>query len=150
MTVMLCDTPSSLGDRAKEMPLAQLVRRVAASDRKAFALLYDALSGEVRQQVRAVLSAGDAVDAVVAATFLQVWWLAPLQDPDDEDVPAWICAIASGRIADRQRNAMSTPPVVHAPAQQRAQWSVLSSAYDETVADVLAGLLGRRGQRKPF
>jgi len=27
---------------------------------------------------------------------------------------------------------------------------VLSGAYDETVAVVLAGLLGRRGSQKPF
>jgi DNA-directed RNA polymerase specialized sigma24 family protein len=150
MTVRLGSTPSPLEDRAGEVPLAQLVRRVAASDLTAFVLLYDALSSEVRQQVGAVLSAGDAVDAVVAATFLQVWWLAPFRGPDDEDVPAWIRGIASGRIADRRRNAVVTPPADHVPAQQRLPWSVLSGAYDETVGVVLAGLLGRRGPQKAF
>jgi DNA-directed RNA polymerase specialized sigma24 family protein len=150
MTVRSGSTPSLLTDRAGKAPLTQLLRRVAASDQNAFVLLYDATSGQVRQQVRAALSAGDAVDAVVAATFLQVWWLAPLYNPDDADVPAWISAIVSGRIADRQRNAVFTPPAADVPEQQRVPWSALSGAYDETVAVVLAGLLGRRGPQKPF
>jgi DNA-directed RNA polymerase specialized sigma24 family protein len=150
MTVRWGSTPSLQEDRAGEEPLTQLLRRVAASDRTAFVLLYDAMSGQVGQQVLAALSAGDAVDAVVAATFLQVWWLAPLYNPHHSDVPAWISGIVSGRIADRQRNAVFTPPAVDVPAQQRLPWSVLSGAYDETVAVVLAGLLGRRGSQKPF
>jgi len=150
MTVRWGSTPSLLEDRAAEEPLTHLLRRVAASDRTAFVLLYDAMSSQVRQQALAALPAGNAVDAVVAATFLQVWWLAPLYNPHDSDVPAWISAIASGRIADRQRNAVFTPPAVDVPAQQRLPWSVLSGAYDETVAVVLAGLLGRRGSQKPF
>ncbi len=150
MTLGQISTPSLLEDRAGEVSLAQLLRRVAASDQTAFVLLYEALSNEVRQQVRAVLSAGDAVDAVVAATFLHVWWLAPLRQPDDEDVPAWIRGIAADRIAERQRNAVFTPPDVRMPTQQRLPWSVFSGAYDETVAVVLAGLLGRRGPQKAF
>lgn len=90
------------------------------------------------------------MDAVVAATFLQVWWLAPLYNPDDTAVPAWISAIAAGRIADRRRYAVPTPSSADVDAQQRLPWSVLSSAYDETVAVVLAGLLGQRGPQKAF
>ncbi len=150
VTVGLENTPPLLDDKGAEtVAMTQLMRRVAASDRTAFVALYDAMVSQVRQQATAELSAGDAVDAVVAATFLQVWWLAPLYYAEDTDVPAWISAIAAGRIADRRRNAVFTP-VVAGPAHERLPWSVLSGAYDETVAVVLARLLGRRGPQKPF
>lgn len=142
-----------LDDSAGEVPLVplvQLVRRVAGLDRLAFGLLYDATSSQVRRQVLEALSSGDAVDAVVAATFLEVWWLAPLYRPGDPDVPAWISGIAAGRIAARQRNAVPMPSAPDVDAQRRSPWSVLSGAYDETVAVVLAGLLGRRGPQKAF
>ncbi|HZM82174.1 MAG TPA: hypothetical protein VFC19_41170 [Candidatus Limnocylindrales bacterium] len=129
--------------------MTQLLRRVAASDRTAFVMLYDAMFTQVRRQALAALSLGDAVEAVVAATFLQVWWLAPLYNPDDADVPAWITAIAADRIADRRRNARA-PSTADVDAGQRSPWSDLSGAYDETVAVVLAGLLGRRGPQKAF
>jgi len=149
MTARLCSTPSLLDGRAEDVSMTQLLRRVAASDRTAFVMLYEATSSQVRKQARAALSLGDAVDAVVAVTFLQVWCLAPLYDPDDADVPAWITAIAADRIADRQRNAPA-PSTADADAQQRSPWSDLSGAYDETAAVVLAGLLGRRGPQKAF
>lgn len=143
-------TQSLAGDRVDELPMARLLRRVAASDQKAFVMLYDAMSGHVRRQALAELSSANAADAVVAATFLQVWWLAPLHNPDDADVPAWITAIAAGRIADRRRNPAPAPSAADADGQQRSPWSVLSSAYDDTVAVVLAGLLGRRRPPKAF
>jgi DNA-directed RNA polymerase specialized sigma24 family protein len=126
------------------------LRRIAAVDRTAFVLLYDAMSGQVRRQVAAALASGDAVDAVVAATFLQIWWLAPLYRPDDADVPAWISGIAASRIADRQANAMPMQSRADVDAQQRSPSSELSGAYDQTVAVVLSGLLGRRGSQKAF
>jgi DNA-directed RNA polymerase specialized sigma24 family protein len=149
MAVGLEREPPSLEDITSGESVTQLMRRVAASDRTAFVALYDAMSGHVREQAMAELSARDIVEAVVAATFLQVWWLAPLYYADDADGPAWISAIAAGRIADRRRNAVFTP-VVAGPARQGLPWSVLSTAYDETVASVLARLLGIQGPRKAF
>lgn len=149
MTARLVDTQSLPDDRVEEEPMTQLVRRIAASDKSAFAVLYDAMSSQVRGQALAALSSGDAVDAVVAATFLQVWWLAPLYNPDRADVATWISAVAAERIADRRRHAPA-PSAADVDAQQRSPWSVLSSAYDETVAVVLADLLGRRGPQKAF
>ena len=148
MKAKLSSTPSPLDERLDEQSMARLLRRVTASDRTAFVTLYEALSSQVRKQALAALSSGSAADAVVAATFLQIWWLAPLHSPDDADVPAWITAIAAGRIADRRRNSAPTP--ADADGQQRSPWSELSSAYDDTVAVVLAGLLGRRRLRKAF
>jgi RNA polymerase sigma-70 factor, ECF subfamily len=130
--------------------MTQLVRRIAVLDQTAFEVLYDAMFGQVRGQALAALSSGNAADAVVAATFLQVWWLAPLYDPSDADVPAWISEIAAGRIADRRRDAVSTQSSADADGLQRSPWSGLSGAYDETVAMVLAGLLGRRRTQKAF
>lgn len=150
MTVKQDDIPSLLDDRSEEVPLRQLMRRIAAVDRTAFVLLYDAMSGRVRRQVAAAMASGDAVDAVVAATFLQVWWLAPLYRSDDADVPAWISGIAASRIADRQANAMPMQSHAEVDAQQRSPSSELSAAYDQTVAVVLSGLLGRRGSQKAF
>jgi len=150
MKAKLSSTPSPLDERLDEQSMARLLRRVTASDQTAFVTLYDAMSSQVRKQALAALSSGNAADAVVAATFLQIWWLAPLHNPDDTDVPAWITAIAAGRIADRRRNSAPTPSTANADGQQRSPWSVLSSAYDETVAVVLAGLLGHRRSRKAF
>jgi DNA-directed RNA polymerase specialized sigma24 family protein len=150
MTVRQDGCTSLLDEHGGEVSLRQLLRRVADVDRAAFALLYDAMSGHVRRQVATTLTSGDAVDAVVAATFLQVWWLAPLYRPDDVDVAAWISGIAASRIADRQGNAVPVLSGADVDAQQRSPSSVLSGAHDETVAMVLSGLLGRRGLRKAF
>ncbi|WP_162906951.1 hypothetical protein [Allorhizocola rhizosphaerae] len=150
MTATLDRTPSSMERQSEKVPMSQLLRRVGAADRTAFAVLYDAASGQVRGQAQAALSAGEAVDAVVAATFLQIWWLAPLYNPDESDAPAWISAIAAARIADRRRHTVPAPSADDADAQRRPPWSDLSGAHDETVAVVLAGLLGRHRWQKAF
>ena len=135
--------------RDEEVSMAQLIRRVAVLDRVAFAALYDVMSSGVRGQALAAMSSGSAVDAVVAATFLHVWWLAPSYNPNDANVHTWVRAIAAARIADRRRDAVPASSDAGADAQP-APWSALSRAYDETVAVVLAGLLGRTGLRKAF
>lgn len=150
MKASLSSKPPGADDRVDEQSMARLLRRVAASDQSAFVMLYDAMSSHVRRQALAELSSGNAADAVVAATFLQVWWLAPLHNPDDADAPAWITAIAAGRIADRRHKSAHAPSAADADGQQRSPWSVLSNAYDDTVAMVLAGLLGRRRPPKAF
>lgn len=150
MAARLGSAQSLMDGRDEEVSMTQLLRRVAVLDRAAFATLYDVMSGRVRGQALAAMSSGDAVDAVVAATFLQVWWLAPLYNPNDANAPAWISAIAAGRIAARHRDAVPDSLPAEVNAHQRSPWSALSGAYDETVAVVLAGLLGRRGPQKAF
>lgn len=126
--------------------LAVWFYEIAGGDRIAFAHLYDALSGETRQLASAAFSDGRSADAVVATTFLQVWRLAPTQNP--ASVRAWVAGIASSLIAKRQNSPRQSPSKQHA-THWEAPWAAFSSTYDDTMGAVLASRLNRRGRRDP-
>lgn len=148
MSEILIDPPAAPQvtprDSDQDSHLVLLVHHIAAGDHAALAELYDLLSGDVRSQAQVSFADSRDVDVVVAATFLQVWWLAALHDGNEDDVRGWIARIASGRVADRHRNTVFSAPAGH---QSKAPLAALSSAYDETLSLVLASLLERRAPR---
>ncbi|HKT05313.1 MAG TPA: hypothetical protein VJT31_37835 [Rugosimonospora sp.] len=76
--------------------LSGLVRRVAQRDQAAFADLYGLLSGEIGVRVGAQLIDPRQCAAVVYATFVELWRLAPAH-ADCPDSRAWVHAIADAR-----------------------------------------------------
>jgi hypothetical protein len=110
--------------------LRSLVRRIAHDDRAAFVELFDDCSALVLSDLRARVPDPDRVTAVLAGTFVEVWWLAGCHVSPDMDVITWLDRIVERRIVD------SRP----APAELRSgpPWTRGNEVE-------LAGLLGRPG-----
>ncbi|GAA2574525.1 hypothetical protein GCM10010435_57630 [Winogradskya consettensis] len=79
-----------------------LVSRIAAGDPAALRMLYGALCEAAYREIQRVLSHPHDVEAVVQATFVEVWWLARYHTQND-DIPAWVTAVAAHRAAERHR-----------------------------------------------
>jgi DNA-directed RNA polymerase specialized sigma24 family protein len=107
--------------------------------------LYDALSGDIRQLAAATFTDPRAVEAVVAATFLQLWRQAPTPDP--AGVRAWLVSIASSLIAQRLKAKPGSPRPGHLVANWPTPWAAMSSTLDDSIGAVLAGRLNRRAPR---
>lgn len=131
----------------RDHDLAEWLHQIAGGDQAAFAHVYDALSGEIRQLAAAAFQDSRAVDAVVAATFLQVWRLAPPHDPTL--TRTWVASIASSLIAQRRNTTQHSSSSGHPGTHRPAPWAALSSTYDDTVGAVLASRLNRRRPRNP-
>jgi hypothetical protein len=82
-----------------------LVRRVAAGDRAALRILYNALCEPVSDQIRRGLPLPQDVRAVVDATFVEVWWMARFHVAAvaDSDVLTWVLGVARQRATERLR-----------------------------------------------
>jgi DNA-directed RNA polymerase specialized sigma24 family protein len=89
------------GDAAEPERLVRLVRRVARTDRAAFANLYDTLSPRISIQLRLMLPNQADAAAISSATFLEVWWLARFHVAHGTDVLRWAAGIAERRGAER-------------------------------------------------
>lgn len=128
-----------------DQDLVELVHRIAVGDQQSFADLYDALSGDIRQLAAVTFTDTRAVEAVVAATFLQLWRQAPMPDP--ALVRAWLVSVASSLIAQRLKTTSHSPPPIHFVANWPTPWAVMSSTLDESIGAVLASRLNRRAPR---
>jgi hypothetical protein len=104
--------------------LSQLVRRVAAKDRTAFAELHRALSPPLVTFAHSRGLAPADITAVLSATFTEVWWMARFHTSAADDILTWTTDIVLRRVADRDdgRGAATT-------------------AHDQHTASVLSGLL---------
>ncbi|WP_203789182.1 RNA polymerase sigma factor [Paractinoplanes rishiriensis] len=117
--------------------LRWLIRRIADDDRDAFVELFDWCSGEVTRRLRRQMSDPDRAAAILAGTFVEVWWLAGCHVDPDTDVIAWIEEIAQRRVADSRPDAASSAcPAVPGLGLLGVRWS-------QCVEVELAGLLGR-------
>jgi DNA-directed RNA polymerase specialized sigma24 family protein len=76
-----------------------LVTRIAGGDRGAFRILYQRFHRPVETHVRRIPIAAD-VPSIVAATFVEVWWLA--RHHTGGEVRGWVLGIADRRAADRR------------------------------------------------
>ena len=129
----------------RDHDLAEWLQRIAAGDQTAFAHLYDALAGDIRRLAAAKFTDVRAVDAVVAATFLEVWRMAPTPEP--ALARTWVANIASTLIAQRQNRPRPSVASGHPAAYWPAPWASMSSTSDESLCAVLASRLNRRNAR---
>ena len=79
----------------------RLVERIAERDPMALAELHHTLRPHIFATVSAVLHDLDQIRAVVAATFLEVWNMAPVTRPDPAGAAHWISTIAMHRATER-------------------------------------------------
>lgn len=133
---------TSLVSRRDSRVLDTLLHRVACADCSAIAELYGIVSADIRVQVEQTVPDPGDVDAVMAATFVEVWWLARGHAASHPDVRAWIRAIASRRSSERNcsgAGAGASPTEIsgsHATCD-----AIASCVQDETTALMYAALV---------
>ncbi|MGZ8177938.1 ECF RNA polymerase sigma factor SigK [Williamsia sp. SKLECPSW1] len=98
--------PSRDGAAAVDEPtrLVDLIHRVAAQDREAFAALYDATSSRVFGLIKRVLRDPGYAEETLQEVYLQVWQNAPNYRADMGSVVSWILTIGHRRAVDRVRS----------------------------------------------
>jgi DNA-directed RNA polymerase specialized sigma24 family protein len=114
--------------------LQALVHRTARNDRQAFAELFRTLSAATTEHVETAFPDAADVTAVVATTFMEVWWLAATRDVEELDVRGWIFEIADRHTAERRSTAgspLATPQHIH-----RIGWRLPNS--DQRFAHAMA------------
>jgi hypothetical protein len=88
--------------RATESALIDLISRGSVP---AFAALVDRTSDAVRAELSVDPAFPARANELLAATYLEVWWLAGCRPARGDDVTAWIIGIARRRIAEASRGA---------------------------------------------
>jgi DNA-directed RNA polymerase specialized sigma24 family protein len=91
-------------DEQSDPQLSAAVRRIAGKDVRAFARLHERLYGPTLRHVNSLLADPHDVEAVMSATFYEVWWLAPAHNSDGLDVAAWVRDISIRRAQDRRQS----------------------------------------------
>jgi hypothetical protein len=112
-----------------------LIDQISRGSRAAFVMLFDQTCGPVRDTLAARLPDPHWVSAVLAATYVEVWWLAGCRAGRHGEAVAWIDAIVQRRIGEVLRSEGRSDLSVSASgtAAVRARYAVLE----------LAALLGR-------
>src|SRR5437868_5633928 len=77
-----------------------LLDRISRGSRTAFVSLFDRTCGSVRDTLAARLQDPRAVAAVLATTYVEVWWLSGCRVGRHYDVLVWIDGIVQRRIGE--------------------------------------------------
>lgn len=85
--------------------LSDLMARVAAGDRAAFAELYAATSSKLYGIVLRILRRRDLADEVLQETYVRIWHAAPGFDATRASAITWMSTIARNRAIDEVRRA---------------------------------------------
>lgn len=85
----------------------ELLRRVGAGDRAAFAELYDATASRVFGLVRRLVVDPAQAEEVTQDVYLEIWQTAPRFDPARGSALAWMFTLAHRRAVDRIRSAQA-------------------------------------------
>jgi RNA polymerase sigma-70 factor, ECF subfamily len=85
--------------------LAELLRRVAAQDRRAFQALFRATSAKLYGVVFRILRRKDLADEIVQETYLRIWRHAASFNPKAGAPVTWMAAIARNLALDEVRRA---------------------------------------------
>jgi hypothetical protein len=87
-------------ERAGDDVLLELISR---GNVPAFVALFDRTSEAVRSQLAADLTETGLIRRVLAASYVEVWWLAGCHRAPDVDVIGWIAGIARRRTSEAVR-----------------------------------------------
>jgi RNA polymerase sigma-70 factor (ECF subfamily) len=97
------ETPIGSPIPATAAELADLLRRVAARDSVAFAMLYKQTRGKLYGVVARILTRGDLSGEVLQEVFVRIWEKAADYDVDKGSPIAWMATIARNRALDEVR-----------------------------------------------
>src|SRR5271156_611316 len=96
-------TPTEASVTATAADLADLLRRVAARDSSAFAMLYKQTRAKLYGVVARILTRGDLSGEVLQEVFVRIWEKAGDYDVDKGSPIAWMATIARNRALDEIR-----------------------------------------------
>lgn len=91
--------------------LVEVMGRVAARDRDAFALLYRATSAKLYGVILGILARRSIADEVLQDVYVRIWEKAGDFDATKGSPVAWMAAVARNRALDEVRRAKTTPTV---------------------------------------
>jgi RNA polymerase sigma-70 factor (ECF subfamily) len=111
-------TPSGSTVRTPQDEDAELVRRVAAGDRKALSALYDRYASPLLGLGLRVLGVRSEAEDLLHDVFLEVWKRAGDYDPARGTVRAWLCLRMRSRALDRQKSPRVSRAVAWDDARQ--------------------------------
>jgi len=80
-----------------------LIERISQGSSSAFAVLFDRTSEAVRAEVAASLPGVGRAAEILAASYIEVWWLAGCGGTPKTGARAWIIGIVRRRIAEASR-----------------------------------------------
>ncbi|WP_174522568.1 ECF RNA polymerase sigma factor SigK [Microbacterium resistens] len=119
--------------------VAELLVRIAADDRDAFAELYDLLSGRVFGLILRVVVNRAQSEEVLQEVFLEIWQSAARFAPNRGQGRSWILTIAHRRAVDRVRSSQAG-----SDRDVRAGIRDLGVPYDSVAEQAELGIEGRR------
>ena len=99
--------------------LVTLMADVQQGDERAFAELYDALSGVVFGTVKRVLRDTAMSEEVTQEVFVELWRTAERFDPDRASISTWAVTLARRRAVDRVRREQSQRDRIERAGQRR-------------------------------
>ena len=123
----------SSSDADRSQRVTDLLARVAAGDREAFATLYDHTAATVHGVAERVLRDRELAADVTQDVMIEVWRIAPRFDADRGTALAWIATLARRRAVDRVRSEQA-----HRDRRERAATRDYQRPYDE-VAEAVEG-----------
>ncbi|PSL38077.1 sigma-70-like protein [Labedella gwakjiensis] len=81
-----------------DIPLEQLLTRIASGDRTAMAALYERVGGRMHAMMRTAIGHARGADECLLETFVDIWRRAGHYEPAAEPASRWITRIASRHI----------------------------------------------------
>jgi DNA-directed RNA polymerase specialized sigma24 family protein len=111
--------PPSADPAAERLLESAAMEAISRGSHQAFAGLVDRTAKNLAAGLEARLEEPRQRTAILAATYVEVWWLAGCRSDTDADVAQWIGRILERRIADSCR--VPTDQAHHEPGRSRAE-----------------------------
>ncbi|MEV0902744.1 hypothetical protein [Actinoplanes sp. NPDC049802] len=113
------ELPPNADPTAEKHLESTAMEAISRGSQQAFAGLFDRTAKTLAADLAARLTEPRQQTAVLAATYVEVWWLAGCRSNADADVTQWISRILERRIADSYR--APTDQAHHEPGHSRAE-----------------------------
>jgi hypothetical protein len=111
--------PASADPPTDEKLEPPIVGAISRGSQEAFVMLFDRTAGTIRAELTARLPDSEQRIPILAATYVEVWWLAGCHRGAEPDVTRWIRGILDRRIADAHR--ATGQPVKGEPRPSRSE-----------------------------
>lgn len=95
--------PAGAGPPSDENLESSIVEAISRGSQEAFVILFDRTVGTIRAELTARLPDPEQRVPILAATYVEVWWLAGCHRGAEPDVTRWIRGILDRRMADAHR-----------------------------------------------